>query len=131
MAKFGERSLSRLSTCDDRLQQLMKRVVEIMDCTVLCGHRSQVEQELAYVNKASTKRWPDSRHNTLPSMAVDVAPYPIPKDWHPFNFLLLAGVVKAEAHHLGLHIRFGGDWNENDDIMDNRFNDFVHFEVLG
>lgn len=131
MPHFSERSASRLATCDPRLASLMLRVVEITDCTVLVGHRNQADQNEAYEAKRSKLQWPDSKHNGLPSKAVDIAPYPIPKDWNPKPFIYLAGVVKAEAHHMGLNIRWGGDWDQDDDLLDNKFNDYVHFEILG
>jgi peptidoglycan L-alanyl-D-glutamate endopeptidase CwlK len=108
----------------------MQRVVEVIDITVLVGHRTQADQDEAYNTKRSQLQWPDSKHNQLPSKAIDISPYPIPKDWDPKGFIYVAGVVKAEAHHMGLRVRWGGDWDEDDDLTDNRFNDYVHFELV-
>jgi hypothetical protein len=107
----------------------MHRVVQIMDCTILCGHRDEEAQNKAIAEKASKTPYPQSKHNKYPSHAVDISPWPIPEDWDPKAFILLAGVVKAEAHHLGLKVRWGGDWDSDDDLTDQKFNDYVHFEI--
>ena len=33
------------------------------------------------------------------------------------------------AKSLGLNIRWGGDWDMDFQVMDNRFDDFPHFEI--
>jgi peptidoglycan L-alanyl-D-glutamate endopeptidase CwlK len=42
---------------------------------------------------------------------------------------ILAGVVFACASELGMEIRWGGDWDRDGDIRDNKFNDLYHFEL--
>ena len=131
MPAFGERSRSRLEQVHPLMRQLMERVVEVIDITVLTGHRTRDDQTEAYNTGKSKLQWPDSKHNQLPSSAVDIAPYPIPTGWKPQTFYYVAGVVKAEAHHMGLKIRWGGDWDGDDDLHDQTFNDLVHFELKG
>ena len=76
---FGRRSLSRLSTCHPVLQHLMRKVIARddlpCDITVLCGYRNQAEQDAAYLAGNSKLQFPKSKHNSSPSMAVDIAPY--------------------------------------------------------
>jgi hypothetical protein len=40
-----------------------------------------------------------------------------------------AGYVKGIAMMLGIPIRWGGDWNSNNDLKDNNFDDLPHFEL--
>ena len=40
-----------------------------------------------------------------------------------------AGFVKGIALMLGIPIRWGGDWNGNNDLKDNNFDDLPHFEL--
>lgn len=130
MPSFSRKSRERLDTCDIRLQKIFNRVIEITDCTILVGHRGQVDQNLAYTEGRSKLKWPESKHNKSPSMAVDVAPYPIPEGWDKRNFDHFAGVVRAVAWMMDIPIRWGGDWNSDWNLMDQTFNDLVHFELL-
>lgn len=60
--------------------------------------------------------------------AVDLVPLPL--DWNDSRrFYYLGGYVRAVAKGLGLHVRWGGDWNSNTEVKDQTFNDLDHFEV--
>ena len=128
MAKFGKTSKKRLGTCEKDLQRLFEEVVKHFDCSVLEGHRGQEKQD-KYFNEGKSKvKYPKGRHNASPSMAVDVVPYPI--DWHDRErFHLFAGFVIGIAQSMGIKLRWGGDWNMNFEVDDNKFDDFPHFEL--
>lgn len=133
MATFGTASLAQLATCEDRLQRVMHAAIEHMDFTVLEGHRGQAAQDAAVAAGNSKTPWPTSKHNATPSRAVDVAPYPV--DWSDREaarqrFALLAGFVLACAATLGIRLRWGGDWNGNQDTRDESFRDLPHFELV-
>lgn len=119
MPAFSQKSKERLATCHPDLQRLFNAVILKADCTVLCGHRGQEEQEHAYAMGYSHAKWGQSKHNSVPSMAVDVAPYPVNwanlKSWKAF-----AEIVKAEAKALGIRVTHGGDW---------KMGDFPHWEL--
>lgn len=129
MPKFGPHSRARLATCDTRLQELCCRALLVgMDFSVLVGHRGEVAQNAAYDAGLSKVRWPNSKHNKVPSLAVDVAPYPI--DWEqPFRFYHLAGVFRSIAFEMGLVVRWGGDWDGDWVLNDETFFDLGHFEL--
>jgi|TARA_Y100000310_G_scaffold265794_1_gene277018 peptidoglycan L-alanyl-D-glutamate endopeptidase CwlK len=128
MPRFGKRSKKRLATCDDRLQDLFKEVIKYFDCTVIQGHRGEAEQNQAYDAGRSKLRYPDGKHNADPSKAVDVAPYPI--DWSDRDrFHYFGGFVLGIASQMGLKIRWGGDWDRDTEVKDNRFDDLPHFEI--
>jgi len=130
MAEFGEKSKERLSTCHEKLQILFEQVVQHYDCTVLCGHRGKDEQDEAVRTGKSKLAFPNSKHNKLPSLAVDVVPFPI--DWEDKSrFYHFAGYVLGVAHSLGIKLRWGGDWNGNLNFKDERFMDLPHFELAG
>ena len=135
MPHFSDTSKRRLSECDDRLQLLLNTVIQHYDCKILTGHRTQEEQDEKYELGQSKVRWPNSKHNEYPSKAIDVAPYPIPKDWGKewkdrVKFYELKGILFYEARILGFKLRFGGDWDMDSDYSDNTFDDLVHFEIL-
>tara|TARA_R100001594_G_scaffold65404_3_gene99598 strand:- start:1035 stop:1424 length:390 start_codon:yes stop_codon:yes gene_type:complete len=128
MAKFGKSSRKRLKTCDEKLQLLFNEVIKVFDCSILVGHRGEEDQNKAYAEGNSQLRWPKGKHNKKPSIAVDVAPYPI--DWEDRErFSYFAGFVKGVAWRLNIPIRWGGDWDGDNDLSDNNFDDLVHFEL--
>ena len=128
MAKFGRTSKKRLKTCDERLQSLFNEVVKVFDCSILVGHRGEEDQNKVYKEGNSQVKWPKGKHNKKPSSAVDVAPYPI--DWEDRErFSYFAGFVKGVAWRLNIPIRWGGDWDGDNDLSDNNFDDLVHFEL--
>ena len=130
MPKFGKRSKNALSSCDERLIKIFNEVIKTVDCSVLEGHRGQSKQDKYYEEGKSKVKYPSGRHNKLPSMAVDVAPYPI--DWDDRErFHLFAGFVLGIAKSMGINLRWGGDWNQNWFVDDNKFDDFPHFELKG
>jgi len=128
MPHFSEKSLTLLATCDERLQRIMMELIRQYDVKIIQGFRSQMEQDEAFKDGSSNKRWPMSKHNQHPSMAVDVVPYPI--DWEDRErFFYMAGLIMAIANFMGVKIRFGGNWDMDGDFCDNRFDDLVHFEL--
>ena len=128
MAKFGKSSKERLSTCEKDLQLLFKEVVRGFDCTIVCGHRGEKDQNEAYKRGNSKVKYPNGRHNANPSRAVDVAPYPI--DWTDRDrFHYFAGYVMGVASKMGIDLIWGGDWDGDTDLKDNAFDDLVHFEL--
>tara|TARA_R100000808_G_C2151847_1_gene161021 strand:- start:3924 stop:4313 length:390 start_codon:yes stop_codon:yes gene_type:complete len=128
MAKFGSRSRKQLATCHEDLQKVFNEVIKTVDCSVLEGHRDERTQD-KYFKEGKTKvRYPMGRHNSKPSRAVDVVPYPI--DWKDRErFHLFGGFVLGVANRMGISLRWGGDWNGNFRVDDNNFDDLPHFEL--
>ena len=135
MPKFGKQSLDRLATCDERIQKVMNEAIKHYDFTVLYGYRTPAEQFELFkqgrtlvggVWKVTGKTVTNldgktkmSNHNSNPSKAIDIAPYPI--DWNNIQrFLDMAKVVKEAAKTVGVEITYGGDW---------KMKDYPHFEV--
>jgi len=129
MPRFGSRSRKNLATCDEDLQDLFNEVIKYVDCSVICGHRNKEDQDKAFKEKRTKVKFPNGRHNSNPSRAVDVVPYPI--DWDDRErFHLFAGFVLGIAQSMEINIRWGGDWNKNFEVDDNNFDDFPHFELI-
>lgn len=129
MPTFGKSSLEKLDSIHATLRKVLEAAILVMDFSVIEGHRGKQAQEAALKAGASKKPWPESKHNTMPSIAVDIAPYPLDwADWQAFYFL--AGVMFACAKHYGVRLRWGGDWNLNMDFKDQKFDDLPHFELV-
>lgn len=136
MPSFSTSSMRKLSTTHPDLQRLFFEVVRTFDCRILEGNRGQEAQEKAVEGGFSKLHYPQGKHNALPSLAVDVSPYPI--DWkNNQRFYWFAGYVIGIAQKLKDEgkmqhsIRWGGDWNRNFDITDeNGLRDLVHYEII-
>lgn len=132
MNKFSKNSRKELNSCDPRLQSIFNKVLEIIDCTIIEGYRSTERQLQLYKSKDSEVSF--GKHNFIPSRAVDAASYPI--DWDDTKkndlkeFYYFAGIVKGVSESMGYKIRWGGDWDSDNDLDDQTFNDLVHFELV-
>lgn len=121
MPQFSRASLNKLASCAPDLQRLFQEVIKTHDIIILEGHRGREEQEQDYANGTSKARWGQSKHNTVPSQAVDVAPYPI--DWkNTQGFKNLAAFVLATAEGMGIKIRWGGNFTT--------IRDLPHYELV-
>lgn len=128
MPKFGKSSLRNLAEVDIDLQRLFKRVVETYDCSIIEGYRTKEKQDEYYEQGKSKLKYPQSKHNRQPSLAVDAVPYPC--DWENMKqFYHFGGFVMATAKEMGIGLRWGGDWNGNLDFTDQSFHDLPHFEL--
>ena len=128
MPKFGKKSTERLLTCHAKLIEVFNEVIKHVDCSVLEGHRSGERQDKLFDDGKTKVKYPFGRHNTLPSRAIDVTPYPV--DWDDRERqTLFAGFVIGIAQQRGIKLRWGGDWNSDFKVQDNRFDDFPHFEL--
>jgi len=139
MSTYSLTSKKRLETCHPDLQTLFFYVSLNYDNTIVCGHRGEQEQNEAYnsVPQRSQLKWPNSKHNSDPSLAVDAVPYEKNHlDWGKLQSSFFAGYVKATADLLfrmsiiSHKIRCGIDWNGNMDIDDTKFWDACHFEII-
>jgi len=120
MPAFGRTSKARLETCDPRIQVLMNEVIKYIDISILCGERSEADQTAAFESGNSKVKFPNSFHNASPSLAVDIAPYPI--DWNDIQrFKDMNVIVQREAKKLGIDIEWGGYWKS--------IKDYPHYQV--
>jgi len=129
MAMFGKKSMERLEGVHPLLVDWALELVVVMDCTVVSGVRDMTTQR-EYVALGVSKTM-NSMHLVQPDgygHAVDLAPYPI-KWERTRSFDLLAGVGLGLAHKMGILIRWGGDWDQDMDVYDQKFNDIGHFEI--
>ena len=129
MPSFGTASRQRLDTCHIDLQEVCELAIVNYDFSVLEGFRSNARQDELFRQGKSKLGAGTSMHNSDPSMAVDIAPYPI--DWeNPKRFYLLAGFMFQAASQLGVKLRWGGDWDGDWIHTDQSFMDLPHFELL-
>lgn len=140
MYKFSRRSHIKKITCHKDLQLILDDSIKVVDFTILEGARSQ-ETQITYFAQGRSKLdgvHKKSKHQVSDeqplSMAVDIAPYPI--DWNDrFRFAFLAGVMRGvatgllEEGKITHRLRWGGDWDSDNDFKDQTFFDLPHFEL--
>jgi peptidoglycan L-alanyl-D-glutamate endopeptidase CwlK len=141
MAHFGERSKERLDTTHQDIQVICKEVIQNFDFSVLEGSRSLAQQQ-EYFNTGRSKLdgiKQKSKHQSYPSLAIDIAPYPIDfknNSKAKARFYLLAGYMFQASEMLfktGItthNLRWGGDWDADKDFHDQSFDDLPHFELV-
>lgn len=131
--RYSNSSRSKLDTCDERLQEIFNEAIKYIDITIVQGHRSKEEQNKYYREGKSEVQYPNSKHNSSPAKAVDAAPY-VSGEGIPWQddryFYYLAGIVMAIAKSKGINLRFGGDWDRDNNFSDQSFNDLVHYEIV-
>ena len=154
MYRFSSRSKANLATCSKNIQDLFNQIIKDFDCTIVEGHRNQERQEKMFLTGRSKARWGQSKHNTLPSEAVDVVPYLRGIDWRGEYDLMkairnndmasnimsivhnierwtyFAGVVVGTAKTMGINMRWGGDWYRDTNLADQIFDDWPHYELV-
>jgi len=133
MPFYSKTSQDRLAQCHPDLQILFNAVIEHYDCMILVGQRNEEEQTKAFDGGYSKIEWPNGKHNRKPSLAVDAAPW-FKKEPHirwndTMKMYEFAGFVQATAKNLGIDIRWGGNWDMDDELHDQKFNDLAHFEL--
>ena len=101
------------------------------DITIVEGHRAEARQNQMVAEGKSRLRWPRSRHNSTPSMAVDIAPYVDGTvswswDWFPplgVHFKTVWAELQAAGRVNPRHKpTWGADWTGG-------FRDGPHFQI--
>lgn len=156
MPGFGNKSLTQLRTCHSDLQRIAIETIKYIDFSILEGHRPPTKQMeyykkgrelrdgqwivvdrkaiITHIDGVSSKGY----HNHDPSMAFDIAPYPIdfnnkPKAtarfYHLAGYILLMATKLYADGEIKYKVKWGGDWDSDKDFSDQKFDDLPHFEL--
>lgn len=159
MPSFGNSSKTRLDTLCLELVEVAHDAIDIIDFSVIETVRSKPLQDKYFNSGTSSVQWPNSKHNVfegrpLPE-AMDLWPYVKPfgalsghsdqvaeiatdtgrskqevREFIYKAFSRLAGVVEACAAKRGYKVRWGGDWDGDYNLIDQKFHDLPHFELI-
>jgi len=139
MNVYSKKSFAQLCTAEQNLRHLFTSILPFYDHTIIEGHREKEAQNRAVEEGRSKLSWPNGKHNADPSRAVDVSPHPV--EWPTValpveenerrirRFYHFGGFVEGFAAAIGTSVRWGGDWDQDRDLFDQKFNDLVHFEL--
>ena len=118
---LSKTSRQKLQTCHSDLIKLVTATSEVTNIAVICGHRGKYEQEQAFLKGKSKAKWGQSKHNKIPSMAVDIVPLPL--DWNDIpSFEKMGETVLEIAKKLNIKIKWGRDFS--------KLKDYPHFELV-
>lgn len=155
---YGVASKIVMSTVHPVLQLHGLYLLEEVDHSAIEGFRDQAKQNWYFASgrtrpgpRLSNVQWPNGNHNGIdghePSLAVHWRPYPWPreveasrKEWKNlkrfydligvargvFKMLQIAALIPREFNHIS-----GGDWDDDHDMDDQKFNDLLHHELHG
>lgn len=125
MPEFSKSSKDKLKTCDSELQILFNYVIKYFDCTIVCGERGKEAQNKAFEDGFSTVQYPHSKHNSSPSQAVDVVPYPTlysdEKKIIEFGGFVMGIATMLKVYNaMDKKIIWGGNW---------KWKDYPHYQI--
>lgn len=130
---FSKRSKDNILTLHPNLRKLVTIVLDLglFDFSIIEGHRVREDQMRAYNDGKSKLKFPESKHNKVPSLAFDYMLYingePNMKDTN--SYYMASGVFSGIAKNLGINIRLGADWDGDFSTSDQNFNDLMHIEL--
>lgn len=135
MYKYSQKSLTKLNTCHPDIQKIFKKAIQFIDITILEGQRSMERQEeLVRTGMSQTMNSKHLKQDDGWSHAVDAALWPV--DWNDKDrFVYLGGFIIALAEimykngEITHKIRWGGDWDSDQNIKEHSFFDGPHFEI--
>ena len=133
MFTYGKRSQRVLTTLHPDLQEIYLKAIMFYDISLLEGHRDKETQNSYFDRGLSKIKWPDGKHNTMPSLACDSCIYSKKHrgpDWNDMeSFKALAFFLQGIAAGNGIKLRVGVDWNGNMK-SDQSFVDGPHVELV-
>jgi len=155
MPRFGKASMSRYETLHPSLQIIMDEVIKVMDFTIVTGWRGRDDQNQCFNDGLSGKLWPDSKHNRMvdrygrpidlqsdfqPAIGEDAVPESIAVDiapwinghlvWNEKQLCFLVGYTLRVAHEMEIELRWGLDWDRDYDVVETKFRDAPHLELV-
>lgn len=157
MSKYSNASIERLNSARSDLKRVFAFLITYFDHSILCGYRDKKDQNKAFKSKFSKLKYPQSKHNKIPSEGIDALPWDgeekkvhwitkndlvkMVKENSRDEFLgtledllqiyMFAGMVKAAGWKDGVDVRWGGDWDGDFKLLDQSFDDLAHYEVIG
>lgn len=129
---YSKQSQAKLNTCHPLLIKIFTEVNKTFDHTILEGNRDEETQNKYFQQGLTQVKYPNSKHNSNPSMAVDATPYPV--NWNDkYRLAIFIGYVLATAHPIleatNYKLVSGIDWNNDTFTKDHSFLDFPHFQL--
>lgn len=127
MFNFSRRSEQNRDTCHSNIIEWLNEGLKTspIDFSIIFGYRGMSLQNRLFKQGFSKVKYPHSKHNSSPSLAVDIQPYPYTnedkKDPKHTKFKLLNEHLRDVAKDLDIPMLNGGlDWGW----------DWFHWELI-
>lgn len=141
---FSLHSQAQLAKAHPSLIKICYQLIKLHDFKVNETYRDAKAQEAAFKIGATKLHFPHGKHNQLPSIAMDLFPFvgglfigfPDKADSKEIylqkcaQWAYFGGLALGTAASLGIPIRWGHDWNTDNNLFDQSFVDAPHFELL-
>lgn len=136
---FSNHSIRQLHTLHPDLQKIARAILPHHDFRIQQGYRGEADQNEAVRKGYSKVSFPNSKHNSDPSMAMDLLPFVNGRfigwdNWSQWRYFggLVMGYAAAlyDAGEVAYRLRWGHDFNMNNDLDDQRFVDAPHYELV-
>lgn len=131
MYSYSKRSKEKLGECHPLLQTLFNKAIEKYDITIVCGVRDEETQNGYFARGSSQVKYPNSKHNKTPSLAVDFCVYHRlgGASYNELDMIAVAGFIEGLAVQMGIPVRCGFRWNHQFP-SENKFMDAGHIELI-
>jgi hypothetical protein len=135
MPQFGKVSADRLASVAPALADVMLEAIKTtpVDFSIVCGYRDAIAQTKACAEGKSKTPYPKSKHNCMPSQAVDICPYVEGRGlvWGDSDLWgELSKHIFNTAEAMGVRLRWGGNWGHSfEDKPTSSFIDKPHWEL--
>jgi len=132
--RLSQRSLDRLEGCDPKILKIVNLAITYTAIDFGIAHnggfRSAEKQNKIFKDGASTKDGHEKRSKHQDGIAFDYLCYDNNGvTWNKHHYFMVYGAIHAAAEHLGIAIRWGGNWDGDSDFNDQNFNDYGHVEL--
>ncbi len=97
-----------------KLVAILELAINDFNISVLETYRDEERQDKLFAEGKSQVLWPNSKHNTKPSRAVDICLWPQQFRATDDQWYELTDCIKMYADALGIVIQCGCDWSWQD-----------------
>lgn len=128
---FSKASLAKLDQLHPSLRRVYLRAMsyQVMDFSILETLRTPADAAENAAKGTGIKNSKHLRQADGYAHACDALPWPI--DWKDIKrFALLAGLLLAAAAEEKVKVRWGGNWDGDNDFKDNSLEDLPHLEYV-
>ena len=136
MPNYSQTSESRLQMAHPDIQLVFREVLKRYDHTVAKSYETKAESE-SYFDQGLSKIHYPTKHNSKPSIAVDIYPYlngtvsfDLKQGLHFGAYVMATADLFYEQGLITHKFRWGGCWKGDNDVNNNSFEDIGHFELI-
>lgn len=154
MNTLSTNSQKNLASCHPVLVDVVGDALCFVNVGVTCGERGELAQNKLFFSAKSQLKFPHSSHNKSPSEGVDLVIYhpkykylwgsrelfklvaednecsvAMATQWFYMQYARLDTILQLSAQVKGYKLRWGGKWDNPEDLLGNTLIDVYHWEL--